>query len=330
MKILRIILWVFAIFCTAFTATVGASELTKRSDNLPLDYKGIITMWQVDSFEGGTGSRKQFLLKAARGFERAHEGVLVMVSNYTEEGVKENLEKGIVPDLISYGAGTEIGEVNSLEIKTSFKGGKVGEKTLAVAWCRGGYVLIENPNAKEKKGEEGMLLVSQGKYTQPLIALCAEEITAEKIVVKEPMDAYVKFVSGTVKKFLATQRDVVRLKNRGFEAQITPLEKFNDLFQYVSVTSKDEVKKRYAEKFIEYLISEKVQNALGEIAMFSVEMQAKLEDEKLIQMQSANNFITISAFTPRETLLLLHGEGMDALRGNESAQNKIKNMFILP
>jgi hypothetical protein len=83
------------------------------------------------------------------------------------------------------------------------------------------------------------------------------------------MDAYVKFVTGKVKWFLGTQRDVNRLETRGMSVKVTPLERFNDLYQYVSITSSDQIKRYYAEQFINYLVSEQVQKKLNEIGMLS-------------------------------------------------------------
>ena len=49
-------------------------------------YKGIITVWQVDSFDGGKGSRKQFLLSLAREYEKL--GKLVAESDVLAAAAK--------------------------------------------------------------------------------------------------------------------------------------------------------------------------------------------------------------------------------------------------
>ena len=59
------------VVCVLFTAFWGAEKLTEKGlSGDSVEYKGIIKVWQIDSFEGGMGSRKQFLLKVARGFTR--------------------------------------------------------------------------------------------------------------------------------------------------------------------------------------------------------------------------------------------------------------------
>jgi ABC-type glycerol-3-phosphate transport system substrate-binding protein len=318
------------VFCTLFTAFIGKDLIAEEQNKtLPLEYKGIITVWQVDSFEGGVGSRKNFLLKIAREYEKKYKGLFIMVMNYTANGVKENLDKGIYPDLISFGGGTEVKGFSEINIATSFGGGKVDGKTYAAAWCRGGYALIYNPNLTDGKDERiENLLVSQGEYNLPLVALIEEGVIANNIEVKKPMDAYIKFVSGKTPYMLGTQRDIMRLNTRGMDAGIIPLTQFNDLVQYAVVTSKEQIKRYYAEKFLEFLLSEKIQSKLCEIGMLSVEKVSKSENDKLNLMQKVEGFSTVSAFTLPEVLREVQTQSLLAAKGNAEALNKIKNIVV--
>ena len=68
-------------FCVAFTLFFGKNFIYRKAESEGAkNYKGIINVWQIDSFEGGTGSRKNFLSDVARTFEKKNDGVLVMVS----------------------------------------------------------------------------------------------------------------------------------------------------------------------------------------------------------------------------------------------------------
>ena len=332
MKIIRLITAVLLSASIAFTAFYGRYKIAESTiDKSPTEYKGVITVWQIDTFEGGTGSRKQFLLKAARSFERKNDGVLVMVVNQTVEGARDALQAGNVPDLISFGCGADISGFGEISPARKVKGGLVGDKCFATAWCRGGYVLIENPSLVEKAEKIihfDELLVSQAEFTQPLTALVLEGITANKVEVKPPMDAYVKFTAGKTPYFLATQRDLVRLKNRGFEVNAYPLTAYNDLYQYISVTATDQIKRFYAQEFTEHLLSDAVQGTLNEIAMFSEFVKVKYDDEKFIDVQSVANFSTISAFTPSEKLKELQEISLLAVSGSADALNKIKNILV--
>ena len=63
----------------------------------------ILTVWHVDGFEGGKGSRYTFLREVGAKFSKQNKGVYLLVSSYTVEGVNALLEKGKRPDLISFG-----------------------------------------------------------------------------------------------------------------------------------------------------------------------------------------------------------------------------------
>lgn len=330
MKIIRYTTLAFLLFSIIFTAFFGWYKISESKDiEIPAEYKGIITMWHVDSFEGGTGSRKQFLLKVARSFEKENDGVLVMVTSHTNNSVKENFKKGLYPDVISYGNGTDVENIVELDKSVAINGGTVGGKHYAAAWCRGGYVLIANPKLTDRIPEQlDTLLVSQADYTQPIAAVCLEGINVKSISVLPPMDAYIKFVEGKTPYFLGTQRDVNRLDRRGLEIISKPLESFNDLYQYVSVIGKDTVKGLYAERFVSYLLSEGVQKSLNTIGMLSCEFSVYYDNEHLKSMQSAVGFSTISAFTPTETLLKMQELSLRAIKGEEESMIKIKNMLV--
>ena len=90
MKIIRVVFASIIIFCSIFTFTFGYKKIGKEKLKNASDYKGIITMWQIDGFEGGAGSRKQFLLSQARDFEKQNQGVLVMVINHTFSGAEQD------------------------------------------------------------------------------------------------------------------------------------------------------------------------------------------------------------------------------------------------
>ncbi len=333
MKFFRFFCGAFIICCSLFTIFFGRYKIAVGGvDTSPESYKGVITVWQIDSFEGGVGSRKQFLLNVARQFEKQNKGVLVMVINQTPEGVLSAYENGEMPDLISYGTGVEVRGYGQIFVDKSVAGGMVGDGCYATAWCRGGYLLISNPSlttgkTDEKKMEE--LLVSQGEYTQPLTALALEGYTADEVEVFEPMTAYIKFTTGKVKYFLATQRDVSRLINRGMEFSAQPLNRYNDLYQYISVTSEKPQKRFYAEQFVNYLISDKVQKTLSSIGMYSPYIDVEYDDARHQLMQSARSNFTVSAFSSPIILKEMQRLSQLAITGDKEAINKIKNMCVM-
>jgi len=330
MKIFRIILGAILCFSIIFTFTFGHKKINEdHYFGKAEDYKGIITIWQVDSFEGGVGSRKQFLLKVAREFEKQNPGILIMVVDRTPESVKESMENGDVPDMVSFGVGVSVSNFIELKDLPTTNGGMVGEKTCAVPWCRGGYVLIANPKlTSEIPKEIETLLISQGEYNLSTTAVAVEGIKVKSVTVKKPMDAYVQFVEGKTPYFLGTQRDIHRLERRGFEVITKPMTKYNDLYQYVSVTTTSTLKSYYSERFIELLLSEIVQKSLSDIGMFGVIKKVEYQNSHLINMQNIECEKTISAFTQKENVQNLSLDSLSFLLGEKEREIKIKNMLI--
>ena len=320
------------IFCTIFTCVIGKKNILNNGlDTSPTPYQSVISLWQIDGFEGGIGSRKQFLLGVARKFEKKCDGVLIMVSNQTIEGANQTLKDGNYPDVISFSNGINVAKMSEIKVEKQSKEGKISNTQYAVTWCMGGYVLIANPNlvsSFENLKEIDQLLVSQGEYTQPLIALSLEGITAKNVEVLKPMDAYVKFVTGKVSYFLGTQRDIFRLNNRGMEVLTLPLNKFSDLNQHISITTTDQMKRYYAQEFINFLLSDEIQHSLNKIGMFSRFHKVSYDNDCLVKMQKLSDFQTISAFIDKHNLSYLQNLSLDGVKGDEESLNKIKKLLI--
>ncbi len=326
MKKLRVLVGLFLISSVLITVFYGKDKILEKPEfSAPQGYKCILNLWNIDIFEGGRGSRKQFLLDAAVEFEKQNTGVLVLASSRTEESYYQSILNNEKPDMISFGTGIEV--FNSAEIvDCSFTGGKVGEKTYAVPWCRGGYVLISNGKTAFN-GECKNLLVSKSDYTLPLLAFSMEGYKAENIVVKKPMDAYVDFVSGKYPFMLGTQRDVVRLNSRGFSAEIIALTEYNDLYQYLSVVAEDEVKREYAQKFVSFILSKSVQQKLNKISMLSVFYKVDLDDG-LDKLQVDGKYLTISAFTAKEKIKEIAEESYLSAKGQEDRLSNLKKLLV--
>ena len=330
MKVLRVITALLLAVSVGLTAFIGRAKIAEGiTVKEQAHYKGIITVWHLDTFEGGTGSRKQFLLSAARSFERANQGVLVMVVNHTPTSLKENLEKGIYPDLVSFGCGVDVKGIIPIMANRKVKGGYIGEKFYAAAWCRGGYTIIANPKLTDKIPDElDTLIISEGEFTEPAVALIKDRISVKEFEVLAPMDAYIKFVGGKEKYLLGTQRDIKRLENRGIEVITRPIENFCDLYQYIGLIDNGSAKKYYAERFLNYLLSDAVQKRLTEIGMFSPYINNSFDNEHLSTMQKVKPKFSLSAFISAHNLKEMQELSLDALKGNKDAKNKIENILV--
>jgi hypothetical protein len=63
-----------------------------------------LTIWQIDSFEGGKGSRASFLSNLSQKCFKG-ENCYVTVTALSSDAARENLKNDNLPDIISYGSG---------------------------------------------------------------------------------------------------------------------------------------------------------------------------------------------------------------------------------
>ena len=325
MKILRIILSVLLIACISFTFVFPAYSTNKILDKKE-DFKEIITIWHIDTFEGGKWSRREFLNYVSKKFERKNVGVLIMVKSATKTGIEEALKKGELPDAISYGAGLNL--INLVEINSSynFNPGKVEKKQYALPWCKGGYVLLYQEQKNIEKGIE-KLVVSQTEYTQPLLAFLSEQLSSKEIMALPPLEAYIQFVTGKVDCLLGTQRDVERLQAKGYGYKAKPLEEFNDLYQYISITEKG-ASKKFLQNFLDYLFSEEIQKELNKISMFSEFYDVSYENSTLSEMIKIRQANGLNVFVNGETLTELQQLSNRGIKGDNDSIIKIKNLVV--
>ena len=242
-----------------FSFTFGLGRVGARDKKLTgaEEYKGILTLWHVDSFEGGVGSRAEFLLARAAAFEKSNPGVFVMVTPMTAENANEKFAAGERPDMVSFGYGVEISGYSPIRSGRRFKYGELDGDVYALPWCMGGYVILSKSELGESKTLKNAV-VSKGSFTQHYAALALDGYTLEDHREKAPLDAYYEFVSGNADILVGTQRDANRLNVRQENAFVTPLKGYNDLYQYIAVTAKAAQNKAYAEKFVDYVLSDEV------------------------------------------------------------------------
>ena len=292
-------------------------------------YRGILTLYTVDTFEGGVGSRADFLLARAGEFEKKNKGVLISVETHTPESLAARLAEGKVPDMISFGPGAGDVVLFALELSESGQGGGAySGKTYAVPWCRGAYCLIskgEIPDAPKK------VIASKGAYNQPLLALLESGLTADAVEEKQPVAAYTDFLSSGDAVLLGTQRDIHRLERRGVEVQVRPLPAFSDLFQYFAVTAQSELTAAYSRRFLEHLLSGETQEKLDRIGMLPAGSTRVYREEghmRALEDGTRAPAKTLSAFTSAAELSGISGLARAALAGDAAAKEKIRALLV--
>lgn len=314
------------------TVFFGAAKIAEgRTAGKNQGYNGVVTVWQIDTFEGGVGSRRQFLANRAKEFSQKNKGVLFLVTSHTNESAENNFKNGVFPDILSFGCGASFPSAEMLGENLYFSGGSIGEKTFATPWCRGSYFLIKHGKFSSEKGEASKILssviVSKGEYTLPLMTTFLEGFSINGLKILTPINAYKEFTLGKTPYLLGTQRDIARLRSRGENFSYTPLNSFCDLYQYAAVTTTSPEKKTVAENFLNYLINNDCQNKLKDIFMMPVKTGCECAEE-LKSAYVGGNISTVSAFTSRikieETALNLSAY----YSGEKSLEPKIKNVLL--
>lgn len=257
-------------FCLAVVACfiVFAPRYLRAEDKIDEGaVSTVLVMWHVDTFEGGTGSRQDFLMKSAVEFEKQNNGVLVSVIKHTEESVHENFSRGILPDMISFGVGVYDVVNYAKPLKTRinnafFASVESGGGVFCYPYAFGRYVKL---SIEGSKGEG--VIVSKGKNNLPLFM--SGLVNDGKVSVFEPLEAYSRLLSGKYASMIGTQRDVYRLTSRGVQFTCLQASVKTDLVQYVAVTAVDGARAELAASFASYLLTDAVQKRLNEIGLFS-------------------------------------------------------------
>lgn len=226
-----------------------------------------ITVWQIDGFEGGKGSRSQYLQKTAEKCFK-DEKIYVSVTSLSADAARANSERGERPDMISYPAGF-YGFENYINKK----------EFVYKTWCRGAYCLLtldESGDFSDVNAQN--TVVNEGKDNLTDVAVVLNGLNGA--VFEESTNAYLKLISGKYKYLLGTQRDIFRLKVRNVPFKVQPLTEFNDLYQNISILTANNAKYAYCNKLIDYLLSE---NGVGSLGLFYGDGELCAEELKPLQ-----------------------------------------------
>ena len=278
-----------------FAMIMTVAFYPKHSKGGSAEVKTVVRVWNVDTFEGGKGSRTNFLKRVAARVEKNKKSVYYLITSYTQEGVVRAFESGQKPDILSFGIGVSQYLESSLPLPYSFAGGQMESECYAYPWCRGQYYLFSLDESFDK---EGSVAISAGGCNLVEVAAALNTIEGDKI---DSLSAYVAFLNGQYRYLLGTQRDVCRFQTRGAAVYQKPLNEFCDLYQYVSVLSVQ--KREYCFAFVEELLSDSMQKELDSIGMLPV--------------ASGQALRTVSAFMGVDVLNLVR----DAATGAEPIKN---------
>ena len=313
------------------------------NSEIQVDYMGILELWNIDTFEGGSVSRTAFLEKMALKFERQNKGVFIMVSNMTKEQALLNLNNGLLPDLVSFGVGIGSDFKDYLvEIKTDkavrndlLNGGKKNNKQFAIPYLFGGYAVF-NENEYQKEKTMGFGLKSNNN---PLLCLIQNDLINENYYQynneQDSFDAYDKYLSKQFEALCGTGRDLYRITNRIKNGNMTSrsilyLSNFTDLVQYIAVCNTDLQKQNVAKKFVDFLLDDYAQSYIQNINMFSVVKNNLYSIDEFAQMEKAlsKDLKTISVFSSDQDLYEIKQLCIKIASGDDSLKAQLKKYLI--
>lgn len=262
----------------------------------------VLSLYHIETFEGGSNSRTNYLTKQASSFNKLYNNCHIVVKTLNLEQLILNLNEQSLPDMFSFGIGAGefiVGFLEQLDDNKDIRQdllscGVVSNQILAYPYILSGYALmsyenfldsnndnIENKiqnaiiNKKEIKG----LSVGQGSNFSPLKVFDANNINYDLQNIssfEDTYQAYQNFISKQSVSLLGTARDVARCLAREEKGAISSLEYnflggYTDLVQCIGVTKTANSQKMYYSKlFANFLTQENAQNNLSKYGLFGV------------------------------------------------------------
>ncbi|NCB48096.1 MAG: hypothetical protein EOM55_00475 [Clostridia bacterium] len=264
--------------------------------NLENSTKVVLTLYNIETFEGGTNSRTSYLQKQALKFNKKYNNCFVVIKTLSPDQLALNIRNNNLPDLYSFGVGvgsyiqgflSELDENSQIRSCLMQYGKKFG-KLLAYPYILSGYTLIsyekyllEEENLSSLvttdtvKNVVGLSLSSTFNGAEVLFQNGITLSESDIMETSSSYDAYKNFLSKKTKSLLGTARDLARCKNREDLGTLGAcdykfLGNYSDLVQYISVVeSGSSAKMLYAKEFAKFLTDENSQNDLSDYGLFS-------------------------------------------------------------
>lgn len=255
-----IVLGLTLLLLPAFNIT--GADITKEHDD-----KKVLKLYHVDVKSGGRNSRGSFLKSVAREYNKLQSDVFVIVEIYEQKELNAAISDS-PPNIISFGSGSFPDEsvLSPYGGRVSFsddfltaveKNGTV----YAVPWSYNAYFLVGDGDKVNYACDNSLL------------SLC---LSGEKVALGDGFpDAngcYEAFISSK-QPFIATAKEVTKIISKAERGAIelpemTAAGGFTDMINCLGVCRESE-NKAEAERFIEYVTSEKVQKRLTRLNLLS-------------------------------------------------------------
>lgn len=315
--------------CVAIVLWIAPVLPKRPTDQVAPGYKGVVELWNVESFEGGSGSRSGWITSVASKYEQTQKGLFFHVTQMTAEQMSAKLADGQRFDMVCFSRGVGNRLLSLLSpLSTSAEvadnlliSAQIGDKTYANPLFKGGYCLFARQSQlseeqlpqkclqatyTRKLGKNTVelkpLVCGFAEFNSPLSALAMFGVkgNADVNYNLSQYRAYERFVDNkTAVCLLGTQRDLYRLSKREENGKIeslafAPVKGYTDIVQYIGVSSDSGEKMSACKQFVEHLLSVEVQQSLVKISMFSVLSDGIYSDGRYAAMEQA----LVGAYVP--------------------------------
>ena len=292
------------------------------------EIKGVLVVWNVDSFEGAKCGKSSILESVSKKFEAQNKGAFVLVKNVS---IEEFLASEVKPDVVSFGSGM-FDRILDFIVECEFEenlfynveqSALMDGKLAALPWCLGAYYVFATEESLARANASSENLIANcmnaaferkvGKRTKNVFSLelgvdgchsakdaLAKMVEFDDLVVDADWksqtyyEAYEKFVGGASTYFLGTQRDLARFENKQSQGAISgyfaEMLMWTDLVQYCApLKTNNKNKLDLSKRFCEFLMSDYVQEKVVEFGMLPVVAVEDVEIVKEIEKLEIKN-----------------------------------------
>ena len=258
------------IFAISFYAIAFGFEKAKNLEifSQKQNEQTIISIWHIETFEGGGKARIEYLKTVAKQIEKDNKELLFMIKSVSPEKLKSELTLSI-PDIVSFGFGVGnivlphlIAYENTFDVRDELiSSGSFNKKFFAVPFIMSGYAIFNHSMLSNE------FHVGTNEYIKP--ETIYESMSLKPQETESQYEAYIDFVYNKNVTLLGTGRDLFRINNLNnlgrTNAMIQPVDTYTDLIQYLGITNQNKT----TLKFINLALSNTYQTKLKDYSLFS-------------------------------------------------------------
>ena len=282
-KIINITLIVFVIAFVCFVCFKKSNSIELISgDEKTLQ---VYEWWHIESFEGGSANRGQYLKNLALEYEKSNPTALFMVTVVQDDELEQRLTQS-TPDLISFTEQTAttilpyLNEINKeYNIQDNYlESAKFNGKLMAIPYIASGYCYFT-------KDDDDSNIYTGNANKHNATSLVNSSINDGSTLTQ--YECYTKFVNNKGIKLLGTARDLHRIKHLEeigrLSANYEMVNSFTDLIQYLGVI------KPSAEitKFVDFVMQDNNQLNLSKLGLFSTKHLTLYSNPPYSDMETA-------------------------------------------